>query len=160
MLGGWGSKVAAGGYLYAIIAGATLLFGFYAGIRWEKGAQTVELRQTMMQLEDQANQAIENLDARWKTAATNAQIQVTEWNLQNQVDNQIIAKILAGQDDIRRKFDDINTEITITTDFGTCQLSPDAVRLLRAASSSTRHGNGVPSDRVASGETEATGSDD
>lgn len=129
-LGGW--------QMYALIAATTLSLGFYSGMRWEKGANLADAEKQLKSLSIQAQEAIAELGVAWESEANRAKIQVEEWNLRSQVDEALLIELINGQDEIRRQFNDINTEITVVTDFGTCQLSPDAVRLLRAASESTR----------------------
>jgi hypothetical protein len=127
-----------GWQLYALIATGSLALGFAGGIRWEKGAQTDDLRDQLESLSERAQAALVTLGTAWETEAAKVNIEVGEWNAQNEQDRALIRDLLAGQADIRSKFDELDNEITVVTDFGTCQLSDDAVRLLREAGERTR----------------------
>lgn len=126
LIGGW--------KLYALIGAVSLSMGFYGGMRWEKGANLAEAEAALQALSEQAQTALGELGSAWEAEAGRVQVKVEEWNLQQQVDEALLIKLLKGQDEIRREFNDLNTEITVLTDFGACKLSPDAIRLLRAAS--------------------------
>jgi len=103
-----------------VIAGST---GFIAGKRWVKG----DLYDQMV---TQYDENIETLNDRWQDAADSAQIQVEDWNLQNTSDNELLSRLLNGQSDIRRQFNEFEKDMLVINDFGACQLSDAAVRLL------------------------------
>jgi hypothetical protein len=119
--------------LFSILTG-TSSAAFVAGVRWDKAERYDESVAAVAALEEQATQSLVNLNLRWEEVATNAQINIEDWNLQHQVDNRVLDQLLAGQSIIRSQFNDIENEIYVTTDLGTCELSPDAVRLLRQSS--------------------------
>jgi len=117
--------------------------GFYAGVRWEKGVQYDLYVDRTELIEEQAVASLDNLTARWETAAENAKIDVQNWQIQNTTDTKLFDRVLAGQQDIGSRFDELNQDIYITTDMGSCQLSADAVRLLREASEAA-NSTGLP----------------
>ena len=114
----------------AVIVGST---AFIAGVRWEKADRYDEAVARIKVIEAQATQSLDNLNKEWKSAANKAKLDVKEWNLQNTIDETLFTRLLAGQADIRSQFDDLENDIFITTDFGTCQLSPAAIQLLRSS---------------------------
>ena len=123
--------------LTAAIVGSA---AFIAGARWEKAERYDEALLEIQKIEDQAVQSLEKLNAQWAIEARKAQIQVEEWNLQNRADEELFDRLLNGQSIIRSRFNDLEKEVFITNDFGTCQLSPDAIRLLRQASDAANSG--------------------
>jgi hypothetical protein len=125
---------------------ASLTLGFYAGIRWEKGVQVDNLKSQITALSEQAERALTNLNNKWKREVAQVQLDLDRWHEQNQDDETLLRELLQGQNDIREKFNDLGNEITITTDFGTCELSPAAVELLRNASRSAATGDGESGD--------------
>lgn len=127
----------------SLVSGAV---AFTAGIKWERANQVDAMKVQIAALSEQAQTALDDLSSKWKEEAAQAQIDVNEWNLQNQSDMSLLQELLRGQDDIRDKFDELGNEITITTDFGTCELSPAAVELLRNASRSAATGDGEAGD--------------
>lgn len=129
MLGTW-KLMAIGCGATALIVGST---AFMAGVRWEKADRYDEAKATITAIEAQATQSLEALTERWQNAASEAQIRIEDWNLQNAVDTELFNELLRGQSEIRSKFDELESDILVTTDFGTCKLSPDAIRLLREA---------------------------
>jgi len=124
--------------LYGLIAVGALSAGFYAGTRWEKGAQLNDAQRALQELSEQAQAALVSLGKSWEDEVDKTKIKVEEWNLQSQVDEVIFLEIRDGQNDIRSRFDELDNEITVVTEFGTCELSDSAVRLLREASERTR----------------------
>ena len=114
----------------AAIVGST---AFIAGVRWEKADRYDEAVAQIQLIEAQATQSLDALNDQWQDVAKQAQIRVEDWTLQNAVDEDMFDRLLNGQSEIRSKFNDLERDIFITTDFGTCKLSDDAVRLLRKA---------------------------
>lgn len=133
-----GLKGLAGWKMYLIIGVAATTIGFAGGIRWEQGAQLADAKKALEELSVQAQQALVSLGSAWDEEAAKAQLEVSEWNAQNENDRALIRQLIVGQAEIRNQFEELDNEITIVTDFGTCELSPNAVRLLRAASERTR----------------------
>jgi hypothetical protein len=125
----------------AAITGTT---AFIAGVRWEKADRYDDALAQLQLIEDQATQSLVHLNAAWVAAANKAKIDIREWNLQNTSDKELFTRLLAGQADIRSQFDDLEKDIFITTDFGTCKLSDDAVRLLRSAANAANAGVSEP----------------
>jgi predicted nuclease with TOPRIM domain len=130
-------KALTGWRLYLILGTAALSAGFYGGIRWEKGAQYTAAQRALEELSIKAQEALVTLGDAWEEEAAQAQFEINEWKLQNERDQELLFRLLAGQSDIRTRFNELDNEITVDTNFGTCQLSPDAVRLLREASART-----------------------
>lgn len=120
--------------ILALTSVASIAIGTYAGIRWQKGVQYDFLEAKLTLVEEQAAQSLINLNKLWLVQAEQAKIDIREWQVQNSLDEDLIQQLIAGQTVIRGKFDEINQEITITTDFGMCTFSPDAIRMLRESS--------------------------
>jgi len=119
------------GIASVLLAGS---FGMYAGVRWEKGRQYDLMVDRSAEITARYEEGIETLGERWQLAADNAKIDVQNWQIQDDADTTLFDKVLAGQAELGAKFNELNKDITITSDMGVCKLSPDAVRLLREAS--------------------------
>ena len=118
--------------------------GFSAGIKWEKADRYEEASAILTGLTQQYADDMSTLNGLWESEAARARIQVEAWNVQNQVDADLVQRLLQGQSIIRSKFDEINDDIRVLTDLGICTFSPDAVSLLREASHSTTDNNSKP----------------
>ncbi len=108
--------------------------GFVGGVRWDKAERYDEEVSRLAEFKTEATEAFTSLSEGWKKQARDAQDYVLARNLQHSADVKILDKLLIGQSLIRSQFDDIDNKIYITSDLGTCSLSPDAVRLLRESS--------------------------
>lgn len=140
-----------------IAAVPVVAMSFYAGQRWEKADRYKDAKAYIVALDNAHKQSIKNIGSAWRGEADKARIEVEAWSLQNQVDESLIRKLLAGQVTIRRDFNDLEDIIQITTDIGTCQFSPDAVRLLNASSAAANR-TGSAGDKPADSTEGETGS--
>lgn len=141
-----------------IAAVAAMAMGFYAGQRWEKADRYEEAQDRMVALNKAYDLSIEHIGSAWQKEVDKVRVDVEQWSLQNQIDENLIRKLLAGQVTIRRDFDDLEDTIQITTDVGTCQFSADAIRLLNASSAAANRDRATE-DRIGhTGENETGGS--
>lgn len=128
------------------LMGAVAAVSFVGGVRWDKAERYDESVERILAIEEQAGKSLTNLSTRWEAEATNAKIYVEEWNLQQRNDSILFEQLLDGQSKIRSQFNELETEIFITTDLGTCQLTANAVRLLRESSAAANN-PGLPQPR-------------
>ncbi len=138
-----------------MVSVTTLAMGFYAGQRWEKADRYKDAQAYIVALDKAHKQSIENIGSAWQAEADKARIEVEAWGLQNQVDENLIRELLAGQVTIRRDFDELENTIQITTDVGTCKFSLDAVRLLNASSATANRDRAAGDKPADSSEDEA-----
>ena len=144
---GWIKGLSSLKMMLLVSAGTAAIVGstaFIVGVRWEKADRYEEALVTIQKIEEQATTSLNTLNTRWNAAAEDARIAVQDWNLQNTVDQDLFDRLLAGQLEIKDKFDEIQNDIFITTDFGVCQLSDDAVRLLRESAATANSGLSRP----------------
>jgi len=134
--------------LAAIGTAVGLALGFTAGLKWEKADRYKDAVTQIEAIQVQATDSLAILNSRWEVEAGRVKIQVEDWNARSTLDQDLMKRLLSGQSLIRSRFDEFNNTITITTDLGTCQLSDDAVRLLRQASAAANASTGVPNNRV------------
>ncbi len=132
--------------ILALASIASVALGFTAGLKWEKADRYEDAKSQIIAIQDQAILSRDLLNERWEAEAAQVKVIMDDWGTQNRMDNEMIKRLLAGQTIIKGKFDDINTEITITTDFGQCTFSPDAIRLLRESSAAANQTDSLPND--------------
>ncbi len=121
-----------------------LTLGFTAGLKWEKADRYEDVVTQVAAIQVQATKSLDILNGRWEVESERAKIQVEDWGVRNTLDQKLIMQLLDGQSLIRSRFDEINQSITITTDLGTCRLSPDAVLLLQQASVAANRATSEP----------------
>ena len=121
-------------FVAGISAAATGSAGFVAGKKWERADRYEQATDALVALQELAQESLDGLNQKWLAAVAQAQVDVEEWSLQNQMDVALIEDLLRGQANIRSEFRDLENKIQITTDIGTCVFSADAIRLLNTAS--------------------------
>lgn len=136
-VGGW--------KLYAILFAVGLSSGIYAGIRWEKGSATADLEKQLAANQAQYEENLNALNSRWQGKVDLLNGEITSWATQAANDTRRISELMDELSILWGKFDEIENEITTITDFGTCEFSPDAISLLRAAATATTSGS-LPDD--------------
>lgn len=122
-----------------LTVGAVYAFGFASGLKWEKADRVAQFETALTELQDRHSSLITEQDQAWKEAIDEVRLDLDGWVTQNQRDDALILQLIEGQDTLRREFRGIEVEI-ITTDVGTCLLSPDAVRLLNEATDAANRG--------------------
>ena len=127
-------------YLKILLAIGIAASSFYVGIRFERGARAELAEAELSALREGINEAMAGVSSAWKDEAEKARIEVSQWRVRDEQDSALILSLLEGQDALRREFSEIDHEIETTGDMGTCFLSDDAVRLLRATSTAANRG--------------------
>lgn len=124
---------------YLLIAGLSGLVslggGFYAGQRWQKGAELAAVERALEAERKSGAAALAQLQDEWEAKWSEAQAQLAAWQLQAQKDQQI-AKVLAAQlHNMSVKYNDIRARYENVKSFGECRFTSDALSLLDDANS-------------------------
>lgn len=124
---------------YLLIAGLSGLVslggGFYAGQRWQKGAELAAVERALEAERRSGAAALAQLQGDWEAKWTEAQAQLAAWQLQAEKDQQI-AKVLGAQlYSLSLKYNEIRSRYENVKSFGQCRFTSDALSLLDDANS-------------------------
>lgn len=129
---------------YLLIAGLSGLVslggGFYAGQRWQKGAELAAVERALEAERKSGAAALAQLQGEWEAKWSEAQAQLAAWQLQAEKDQQI-AKVLGSQlYNLSLKYNEVRSRYENIKSFGECRFTSDALSLLDDANSNRGSG--------------------
>ena len=109
--------------------------GFYAGQKWQKGEYFGELQRAVAIEKEAHAQQLRIAQAAWAKEWDMLQLEISQWETQSIVDVQRAVTLEEELQELRIRFNELNKDAIAVDSFGECNLSPDAITLLKRATS-------------------------